>query len=270
MSTAHSFVYQFPLLPKEKPPLPEPPPASPVRAEIAQLRASLSGSLAAKLSSASELVRALARERRDEAVTTTVEAIDSLLGGGLPRGKMAELTAQRSKGRFSAVLSTIAAVTSAGEAAALIDLGDHLDPEAAKAAGVELERLLWVRPQKIKDAVMAAEMLIATGFQLVVLDLGMHPVRGRKPPDAAWVRLARSAQSHGTALVISSPYPVTRMASEAVLAVREGRAVWQGKGKTPRLLRGLTSVVYLEKHRHRKPGAQEEMTLKVREAVARA
>lgn len=267
MSTAHSYVFQFPLPRKEPPALPEQPVAPPIREELAQLRASLSASLQSKLSSASELMRALERDRRDEAIPTTVDAVDRLLGGGLPRAKMTEITARRSKGRFSAVLSTIAAVTSIGEAAALIDLGDHLDPQAAEAAGVELERLLWVRPQKIKDAVAAAEMLIATGFQLVVLDLGMHPVRGRKPPEGAWVRLARSAQSHGTALVVSSPYPITGTASEAVLAIRQERAVWQGSGKTPRLLRGITSSVSLEKHRHRKPGETEEMTARVREAV---
>ena len=44
-----------------------------------------------------------------------------------------------------------------GEAAALIDLGDHFDPQLAEENGVDLRRLLWVRPRTVKEAVMSAE-----------------------------------------------------------------------------------------------------------------
>jgi RecA/RadA recombinase len=37
-----------------------------------------------------------------------------------------------------------------GEAVALIDLGDHFDPRVAEANGVDLRRLLWIRPKTIK------------------------------------------------------------------------------------------------------------------------
>ena len=76
-----------------------------------------------------------------------------------------------------------------GEAAALIDLGDHFDPQLAAQNGVDLRRLLWVRPRTVKEAVMSAEMITATGFQLVIVDAGLHPIHGRRAPEAAWVRL---------------------------------------------------------------------------------
>jgi hypothetical protein len=152
-------------------------------------------------------------------------------------------------------MSALAAATSIGEAAALIDVSDHFDPQIADAAGVDLQRLLWVRPKTMKQAVMAAEMITVTGFQLVVLDAGLHPVRGKRAPDAAWVRLARAAEAHGAAMLVSTPYPFTGTASEAVVRGERTRVKWLGQGKSPRLLDGLRTDFRLEKHRHLKSGA---------------
>src|SRR6185503_2560289 len=226
-------------------------------------RAQLAGTAAAKLVNGSELIRALEKARRDESIPTTLAPFDTLLGGGLPRGKMVELTGRRAAGRFSIVLSALAAATSMGEAAVLIDLGDHLDPQIAEANGVDLRRLLWIRPHTLKQAVMSAEMITATGFQLVALDTGLHPIRGRRVPDAAWVRLARSAEAHGAAMLISTPYPLTGTTSEAVVVARRSRAKWLGRGKSPRVLAGIAVDLTLEKHRHLKPGATATTMLEV-------
>ncbi len=221
--------------------------------EVRQLRSSLEAAIASRITSGSELIRALAKERREEIRPTTLLHADALLGGGLSRGKMTEIVGRA--GRFSLVQATLAAATSIGEAAALIDLGDHFDPQLGEAAGIDLRRLLWIRPHTLKQAVMAAEMITATGFQLVVLDAGLHPVRGRRVPDASWVRLARAAEAHGTAMLISTPYAFTGTTSEAVLHGEKTRVKWLGQGKSPRLLAGLKTQFTLDKHRHLKPGA---------------
>jgi len=234
------------------------------RAEVRALRASLAARVAAKVTSATELLRALDVRRRDEVLATTLEPLDALLGGGLPRGKVVEIAGYTA--RFSIALSALAAATSAGEAAALIDLGDHFDPQLAEANGVDLRRLLWIRPHTMKQAVMSAEMITATGFQLVVLDAGGHPIRGRRAPDAAWVRLARSAEAQGTAMLVSTPYPLTGTASEAVIAARGARMQWTGRGKTPRVLAGLDVKLTLEKHRHLRPGRCETLSLRTHES----
>jgi RecA DNA recombination protein len=235
------------------------PPLPPVEIEqreaVRNLRAALDPAIARKVTSATELIRALEKTRREDFLPTTIDAIDSLLGGGLRRGKVVELVSRRASGRFSILMSTLAAATSIGEAAALIDVSDHFDPQLAEAAGVDLRRLLWVRPTTMKQAVMAAEMITATGFQLVIIDAGLHPVRGRRVPDAVWVRLARAAEAQGTAMLISSPYPFTGTVSEAVVRGEKTRVKWLGQGKSPRLLAGVTTDFRLEKHRHLKPGA---------------
>jgi hypothetical protein len=269
---------QFRLLDWEPLPKPRLVPVPPVveavsqsgqRDDVRRLRASLEATVAAKVMNASELIRAVARERRDDCLPTTLAPFDDLLGGGLPRGRMTELTGRRSHGRFSLVVAALAAATSMGEAAVLVDLGDHFDPQLAEANGVDLRRLLWIRPETLKHAVMAVEMIAATGFQLVVLDAGGHPIRGRRVPEAAWVRLARTAESQGAAMLISTPYPLTQTASEAVVAARRSRAEWLGSGRAPRLLGGLSIELTLEKHRHLRPGRTATLALQVAEAVAK-
>jgi hypothetical protein len=244
--------------------VPPPPPVEPGEtAALRELRAALEPAVAARIRSASELLRHTANTERTTMLATTLEPLDALLGGGLPRGRLVELAARRAAGRFSIAIAAIASATSMGEAAALVDLGDHFDPQLAQANGVDLRRLLWIRPHTVKEAVMSAEMITATGFQLVVIDVGLHPLRGKRAPDAAWVRLARTAESHGAAMLVSTPYPLTGTASEAVIKGTVARTRWIGKGSAPRLLAGIDFHLTLEKHRHRKPGTQTALKLEM-------
>jgi len=190
---------------------------------------------------------------RRKAALRTFPALDELLGGGLPRGKLVEMIGARSSGRFSIVLAAIAAATAAGEAAALVDLGDGLDPEAAAALGADLRRLLWLRPGTLKQALAGAEILLGGGFPMVALDLGNPPVRGGRGHEAGWLRLARAAQAQGAALLVASPYRVSGTAAAAVLQAARGRARWQGAAAGPCwLLDGLSCRVTLEKCRGRR------------------
>jgi recA bacterial DNA recombination protein len=219
------------------------------------------------LRSAAELVQARREAGEAMPLQTAVPALDRLLGGGLPRGRLVELLGGKSGGRFSLLLATLAAATAAGEAAALVDLGDQLDPQAAAAAGVELPRLLWLRPERTADALAAAEMAVAGGFALVALDLGVPPLRGGRGAEPFWVRLARAAETHGGTLLVSTPYRVSGTAAAAVLRLERGRGVWRGAGATT-LLAGVAGEVALEKLRGTNPaGRRERVGLRVGEAI---
>jgi len=267
--------------------------------EVRQLRSSLEAAIASRITSGSELIRALAKERREQILPTTIPHADALLGGGLSRGKMTEIAGRA--GRFSIVQATLAAATSIGEAAALIDLGDHFDPQLGAAAGIDLRRLLWIRPHTLKQAVMAAEMLGAAGFQLVVIDAGIRigpripgaqtgvsvphqfseyeepreivrseavkPFVRRRVPDAAWVRLARTAENHGCTILVSAPFALTGTTSEAMLSSLGGQARWVGRGRAPRLLEGSEIRLRLEKHRRLKPGHTASIVLHCLDSV---
>jgi hypothetical protein len=113
---------------------------------------------------------------------------------------------------------------------------------------------------------MAAEMLGATGIQLVALECSgrLQPaVRGRRVPDAAWVRLARVAESHGCTNVVSAPYALTGTTSEAMVLSYASRAKWLGSGRSPRVLAGVETRLRLEKHRHKRTGESTKVFFNV-------
>jgi recombination protein RecA len=78
-------------------------------------------------------------------VSSGVESLDSLLAGGIPIGGMSEVTGPECSGRTSLAHSLVARVIESGKVAAWIDVSDTFDAASAAAAGIELERLLWVR-----------------------------------------------------------------------------------------------------------------------------
>jgi hypothetical protein len=204
----------------------------------------------------------LLRQRSDAATPddsgdlfpTALPVIDAVLCGGLARGCLTELRGSASSGRLSLVLSLLAAATARGETAVLVDLGDQLDPQAAARSGVALERLLWARPARLREALAAAEIALGGAFPLVVLELGTPPVRGAGADEHAWLRLARAARHHRGALLVSTPYRITGTAAAEVLALSRRRGVWLGAGTSPRLLAGVESRLQREKSR-RQPGA---------------
>ena len=68
-----------------------------------------------------------------------------LLGGGLPVGAVTEMAGPECSGRTSLALSFVAECTRSGRVCAWVDVSDTLNPESAAAAGIRLDRLLWVR-----------------------------------------------------------------------------------------------------------------------------
>jgi recombination protein RecA len=78
------------------------------------------------------------------------EAVNALLGGGLPIGGICEFTGPASGGRTSLALSVLSEAT-VDSACAYIDVSDSLDARSAAAAGVRLKNLLWVRFSEMQE-----------------------------------------------------------------------------------------------------------------------
>ncbi len=213
---------------------------------------------ARQLRTARQLAEDRRRTQEERRLPTACPGLDRLLAGGLRRGTMVELIGRRSSGRFSLVLAALAAATGRGEAAALVDLGDGFDPRAAAAAGVELERLLWARPRHIREVLASAEAILQSGMPLVVVDLGMPPLPGGRGVEASWLRLARSARAHRSALLVASPYRASGTAAQVVLEACSPRARWRGRGAAPRLLGGISARLDLVKTRGARPGGPRE------------
>ena len=182
-------------------------------------------------------------------LSTGLEPVDRLLAGGFPRGRLSEISGPVSSGRTSLALALSAAATRAGEVAAWLDAADAFDPTSARAAGIELDRLLWIRAPRVREALQGAERLLtARGFALVVLDLcrGVEPGAARALGAATWQRLARAAAASGTALVVLGKDRF--IGSHAALAV-DLRATRLRFATSPGWLEGLDARIALARHR---------------------
>jgi len=104
-----------------------------------------------------------------EMVTSGIREIDALTGG-FPRGCLTEICGPASSGRTSVLLAALAASTRRAEVCALVDAGNTLDPHSAAAAGIDLEKLLWVRCGKKKQKNHFPQTQIDTDKDLSILD----------------------------------------------------------------------------------------------------
>src|SRR5256885_9929019 len=127
-------------------------------ASIHALRARVESSLAGRIPAPFNY-----RDRRvADTVSCGIPEIDALTGG-LPRGALTEICGPPCSGRTSLLLASLAARTTESEACALVDGRDGFDPESARAAGVRLEQLLWVRCRDIEQSLRATDLLVRGG-----------------------------------------------------------------------------------------------------------
>ena len=183
-----------------------------------------------------------------EMVRTGVPQLDTALGG-LPRGCLTEIFGPVSSGRASLLASILAAASDRQEVCALVDAEDGFDPISAAAAGVRLDRLLWVRcGHKAEHALKAADLLIhGGGFGLVAMDLGdTPPAVARRISLTSWFRLRRAVEHTPTVLVTVARQSNAKTCASLILECERSGAAWVGG--VP-LLRGI-----LVRVARRKPG----------------
>jgi recombination protein RecA len=98
--------------------------------------------------------------------------LDVALGiGGLPRGRVVEIYGPESSGKTTVALHAVANAQRAGGIAAFIDAEHALDPEYAKALGVDTDALLVSQPDTGEQALEIADMLIRSGaLDILVID----------------------------------------------------------------------------------------------------
>jgi recombination protein RecA len=99
-------------------------------------------------------------------------ALDVALGvGGLPRGRVVEVYGPESSGKTTVALHAVANAQRAGGIAAFIDAEHALDPEYARALGVDTDALLVSQPDTGEQALEIADMLIRSGaLDVIVID----------------------------------------------------------------------------------------------------
>jgi hypothetical protein len=185
-------------------------------------------------------------------VSSGVREIDALTGG-LPRGCLTEICGPASSGRTSVLLAALAAATQRQEVCALVDISDAFHPHSAAAAGVNFEKMLWVRcgaslqksvsPQRhpsaslragsvtekkngkiekpVEQALRVTDLLLQSGgFGLVIIDLGDTPLKmARRIPLTSWFRFQRAVEHTATVLFVISQVSCAQTCASLLLKV---------------------------------------------------
>jgi hypothetical protein len=204
----------------------------------------------------SRLGASLAWSGRDHrpGVSTGLGGLDAALGGGWRLGEISEIVGARSTGRTSVLVATVAAATARGEIVGLVDAWDRFDPVSAAAAGVDLDRVLWVRGatltlerarpdvlrQTVQRAIRAFDLIIrAGGFGVVVLDVAGAPVRALQAlPFTTWMRLAHANEGRQTVGLLVGEQAMGRSARGACVRL-DGAPHWIGTSAQSRRFTGF-------------------------------
>ena len=171
-------------------------------------------------------------------VSTGLAALDALTGG-LPRGALSEITGPASSGRTGVMLAALTKATRRDEACALVDASDNFDPASAASAGVDLDRLLWVRCSerdssslqknqrrtvlgRLEQVLKVTDLLLqGGGFGMVVLDLGDIPTESvRRVPLTSWFRFRRAVEPTATVLLIVEREPHAKTCASLVVRLQ--------------------------------------------------
>jgi recombination protein RecA len=107
-----------------------------------------------------------------QVIPTGSIALDVALGiGGLPRGRIIEVYGPESSGKTTVALHAIASAQAEGGIAAFIDAEHALDPDYAKALGVDTDALLVSQPDTGEQALEIVDMLVRSGaLDIIVID----------------------------------------------------------------------------------------------------
>ena len=194
-----------------------------------------------------------------EMVSSGIREMDALTGG-FPRGCLTEVCGDASSGRTSVLLATLAAATQRQEVCALVDVSDAFDPGSAANAGVNFEKLLWIRcgteqtaaerhkntahgvsrgfgikgtpalggrkrehpGHDVEQALRVTDLLLQSGgFGLVIIDLGDVPFKtARRIPLASWFRFQRAVERTPTVLFVVTQAPCAQTCAALLLKVQ--------------------------------------------------
>jgi len=202
--------------------------------------------------------------RKDRRLSSGLAPLDALIDGGIPRGRISEITGRAGSGKTSIAASFAAFATRMGEVAAWLDASGAFDPESMAAAGVELRRMLWASMETTTTTasrmaratlpyarfavgplarhqsaiVKAAELVLeAGGFGLVVVDFGEAP---RALAHASALRIARAAERSGAAVIAIAPWRMCgTFAALSLAASRAGTSFSRLAPGSPVMFDGL-------------------------------
>jgi hypothetical protein len=189
--------------------------------------------------------------------STGIPALDSLLGGGLPRGGVSEITGPVSSGRTALMCSLLASATRQEEIAAVVDLPDALHPESLEVVGADLHRILWVRPPSVRTSLKCTDLILsAGGFGLVVLDLS--DTATYRFPLHVWPRLVRVAKQSQAVMVVLARQQVAGSFAALSLSLTQRQLRWN---RWPMMIDEISTRLVVTRSKIHLPGDGIELAM---------
>ena len=100
--------------------------------------------------------------RKTRRLASGLSQVDQLIGGGIARGRISELTGGTGKTSLAAAFASNAIRD--GEVAAWLDLEGCCDPISLAAAGINLERMLWAAPATSEASSAGVSVIMEAGL----------------------------------------------------------------------------------------------------------
>jgi hypothetical protein len=131
--------------------------------------------------------------------------LDSILGGGLPRGGITQLVVPNlSSGGMLVLHEIILSLHQTSRPVVLVDGKDCFDPSLHQPL------LLWIRCLNAFQALKATDLILRDGnLPLAILDLKQNPeLELRKIPGTTWYRFQRILEESKNSLFVMTRHPI--------------------------------------------------------------
>lgn len=176
-----------------------------------------------------------------ELVSTGIAALDHVLKGGIPRGRIIEIYGEEASGKSSLALSVVAQAQAAGLKCVYIDVENTIDKNLAEIIGVKWNELYVAQPASGEEAL---DIMIKTAGSedvgLVVLDsVAAVMTKQEIEGDLTDANVGATARLMGKSLRKLNPAAAsTGCACVFINQLRANVGGWSPSGTTPTITTG--------------------------------
>lgn len=110
-------------------------------------------------------------EANVETISTGSLILDSIIGGGVPKGRIIEIYGAEASGKTSIALTMAANVQKEGGNVVFLDVEQAFDPKYARKLGVDTDKLAFAQPVIAEDVLRIVKELASSGTtDMIIVD----------------------------------------------------------------------------------------------------